>query len=177
MAAADLLRAAALTAEIDWKALYDEELPRVYNFFRYRVGDDPLAEDLTASTFERAWKSRHRYRRDRAAFSTWLFTIARRVAADHFRRRKPESRLDHLAEIPDVMTIEAVVQQQNDLARLSTLLSTLPPRERELISLKYGAGLQNREIAKLTGLTESNVGTILHRTVASLRAGWERSDE
>ena len=46
-------------------------------------------------------------------------------------------------------------------------------RERELVSLKYGAGLTNRAIARLLGLTESNVGTILHRTVTRLRAGWD----
>jgi len=52
------------------------------------------------------------------------------------------------------------------------LTAKLPPRERELIALKYGAALNNRLIAKLTGLTESNVGTILHRVVQTLRAQW-----
>src|SRR5580765_5538052 len=41
--------------EADWDALYAEQLPRVYNFFRYRVGDGPVAQDLTSATFEKAW--------------------------------------------------------------------------------------------------------------------------
>ena len=45
--------------------------------------------------------------------------------------------------------------------------------ERELVSLKYGAGVTNRAIAQLTGLSESNVGTILHRTIDALRARWD----
>src|SRR5258708_37311973 len=49
--------------EADWDALYANQLPRVYNFFRYRVGDGPVAEDLTSATFEKAWTTRHRYRR------------------------------------------------------------------------------------------------------------------
>jgi RNA polymerase sigma-70 factor (ECF subfamily) len=49
----------------------------------------------------------------------------------------------------------------------------LPERERELLSLKYGAGLTNRAIARLTGLSESNVGTLLHRTIAGLRTEWD----
>ena len=65
----------SLAEEIDWEAAYKEYLPRVYNFFRYRVGDRALAEDLTAATFEKAWRGRSRFRHDLSAFSTWLFTI------------------------------------------------------------------------------------------------------
>jgi RNA polymerase sigma-70 factor (ECF subfamily) len=53
------------------------------------------------------------------------------------------------------------------------MLKELAIRERELIALKYGGGLTNREIARATGLSESNVGTILHRVVGRLRARWE----
>jgi len=53
------------------------------------------------------------------------------------------------------------------------LLLELPDREAELIALKYGAELNNREIAKITGLSESNVGTIMHRTVKGLRERME----
>jgi DNA-directed RNA polymerase specialized sigma24 family protein len=58
--------------EADWEALYRQELPRLYNCFRYRMRDDALAEDLTSVTFEKAWRARHQHRRDLAAFSTWL---------------------------------------------------------------------------------------------------------
>ena len=65
-----------VAAEPDWDRVYAEELPRVLNFFRYRVGNAADAEDLTARTFEKAWRSRDRYRQDVAGFSTWLLTIA-----------------------------------------------------------------------------------------------------
>ena len=52
------------------------------------------------------------------------------------------------------------------------MLAELPERDRELVSLKYGAGLTNRVIAKQLRLTETNVGTLLHRAVQKLRAGW-----
>ena len=57
-------------------------------------------------------------------------------------------------------------------AVLRTAIGRLRPEYRELVALKYGAGLTNREIARLMGLGESNVGTILHRTVKELRANW-----
>ncbi len=158
---------------VDWAAVYREQLPRVYNFFRYRLGDDQTAEDLTAITFEKAWRGRARYRRDLGAFEAWLFGIARRVAADHLRRRPHDVDLDDLADPPDPRSLVEMVQQQDDLARLGVLLAELPPRERELIALKYGGEMTNRAIATVTGLSESNVGTILHRTIGKLRAAWE----
>jgi RNA polymerase sigma-70 factor (ECF subfamily) len=159
-------------SEADWDALYAEQMPRVYNFFRYRVGHGPDAEDLTAVTFQKAWQARHRFRRDLGAFTAWLFAIARNVATDHWRRARAHAPLEaaeHVAA-PDDPARDA--EHAEDLARLGGLLATLAVRERELIALKYGAGLTNRAIARLTGLTESNVGTILHRTVADLRARW-----
>ena len=86
--------------EADWEALYRQELPRIYNFFRYRTGDSALAEDLSSITFEKAWRARHQHRRDLAAFSTWLFAIARNVAIDHFRRRRVELPIEELDEAP-----------------------------------------------------------------------------
>lgn len=157
----------------DFASIYGEELPRVYNFFRYRVGDGPIAEDLTSATFEKAWRHRQRYRRDLAAFSTWLFVIARRVVADHFRSNRPTVRLSELSDLADEHSTEDAAQARADFARLSVLLARLPDREQELVALKYGAGLTNRAIARITGLTESNVGTILHRVTRQLRADWE----
>src|SRR5215813_9116361 len=87
-------------SEADCVALYRAELPRVYNFFRFRVGDGPLAEDLTSETFEKAWRNRDHYRRDLSVFSTWLFTIARRVAIDHYRKHDAELSLDDIADLP-----------------------------------------------------------------------------
>jgi RNA polymerase sigma-70 factor, ECF subfamily len=158
--------------EVDWEALYAEHLPRVYNFFRYRLADDALAEDLTQLTFEKAWKARHSYRKDLAAFSTWIFQIARNTAADHYRCHRVEAPLDETwAEPGD--SLEEKLQHQGDVHHLVKLLQRLPDREQELVALKYGAGLTNRTIAEQTGLSESNVGTLLNRLVKRLREEWE----
>lgn len=160
--------------EADWDALYAEQLPRVYNYFRFRVGDGPDAEDLTSTTFEKAWQARHRYRRDLGAFTTWLFSIARHVAIDHFRQARKFAPLDEAAERPGGATPEELAVERSDFERLGRLLSRLPERERELLSLKYGMQMTNRAIARLVGLSESNVGTILHRTTGALRAEWNQ---
>ena len=158
--------------EINWDSVVDNELPRLYNYFRYRLGDEVIAEDLTSLVLEKAWTKRHRYRKDRAAFSAWLFAIAKNEVIAYLRKRRicvPIS----LAEKTMDETTEHVVEHSQDLQTLSWLLADLPERERELISLKFGADLNNREIANITGLSESNIGTILSRALQKLREQWE----
>ena len=138
------------------------------------MGDGPLAEDLTSITFEKAWRARERYRRDRAALGTWLIAVARNVAVDHYRSLRPTVSLEEAEELPGGPTPEDLAVRRSDHEYLGRLLARRPERERELLALKYGAEFTNREIARLTGLSESNVGTILHRAVEALRADWDQ---
>ena len=155
---------------IDWKEVYLENLPRIYNYLRFRIGDDLIAEDLTSSTFEKAWKSRNRYRREISAFSTWLFAIASNLAIDYFRKQRMEVELSQLDAQGSAQSAEEVSEQNAQYAHLLLLLEKLSSRERELFALKHGADLTNRQIATLTGLSESNVGTILYRIAKQIRA-------
>jgi len=164
------------TEELDWDALYADLAPRVFNYFRYRLGRESDVEDLTARTFEKAWRARANYRRDLAGFSTWLFKIAQNVGNDYVNTWHNHLPLDAATEVAIDDTPALHAERRSDLARLAALTATLPARERELIALKYGASLNNRLIAELTGLSESNVGTLLHRLVKTLRAQWYGPD-
>lgn len=166
-------QAMSQTREVDWEAVYADLLPRVYNYFRYRVSDRATAEDLTATTLERAWRERARYRRDVASFSTWVFGIARNVALGHYRRHRDTVSFDTCSEQASHASTEESVERRGEVERLFALLAQLSAREQELLALKYGAELTNREIARVTGLSESNVGTILSRVVQRMRAEWE----
>jgi RNA polymerase sigma-70 factor (ECF subfamily) len=161
--------------EADWDALYADQLPRVFNYFRFRVGDRATAEDLTSQTFEKAWRARHRYRRDLAGFSTWLMTIARNVATDHWRRRRDHAPLEEAEGLAGGETPHEEHERRERSTRLARLIATLDEIDRELVSLKYGAELTNRAIARHLRLTETNVGTRLHRVVQKLRAGWDET--
>jgi RNA polymerase sigma-70 factor (ECF subfamily) len=163
--------------EAEWDALYEEQLPRVYNYFRFRVGDGAVAEDLTSATFEKAWRARQRYRHDLAAFGTWLLVIARNVAIDHYRSRREHAPLEAAERVPGGEDPGDLAERRAEFARLARLLEALPERERDLVALKFGAGWTNRAIARAMHLGESNVGTLLHRTVQALRAGWTKGDE
>lgn len=165
-----------LTSRVDWDVIYRTEMPRVYNFFLYRTGERTLAEDLTSTTFERAWQRRFLYSLRRAAPAAWLFGIARNVWREYLRvRHQPAwELLDETVLAPQ--NVEQDWQEQDARERLAGFIRGLPEREAELIALKYGAGLTNREIARLTRLSESNVGTILYRTIGELKQKLEADD-
>ena len=158
--------------ELDWNSVYRDQLPRLYNYFRFRTGRDADVEDLTARTFEKAWKARDRYRRDLSGFSTWLFSIARNVAIDYLRASQKHLPLEAAGDIATASTPEDDAAKRSDIRRLAQLTAHLSDRAQELIALKYGAALNNRMISRITGLSESNVGTVLQRTVEKLRSQW-----
>lgn len=165
----------AVCASTDAQAfagLYDAFFDRVYSYLRYRLDDAATADDLTALTFERALARLDSYRPQRAPFAAWLFAIARNALADHLRaqRRHPWFSFDGWRNCPtgDPLPEESVVAAENRRCLLAAV-AQLDERQRDLIGLKFGAGLGNQEIAGLTGLSEGNVGVILHRALSRLR--------
>ncbi len=175
----DNIFAGRVTSVVDadtFAALYRSYTYAVFNYCLFRVNDRAAAEDLAADTFERAWRARHRYRPERAAFSTWLFTIARRVVTDWQRRqaRRPLFKLS--PELPSpAPSPELKLEETEQQAYLRQLLKTLDPPDQELIALKFGAGMTNREIAQIIDKSETAVGSALYRIMQKLRAKWNQT--
>lgn len=170
-------RKAKAAAALNWDALYADHVGRIYNYFRYRLGDDATAQDLTSATFEKAWSKRRQFRGDPERFTAWLYTIARNVANDHFRKSSPIIALEAASHLAAPHSTAEQVERNGEFGRLVAAINRLPEREREIITLKYGAELNNRQIAQQTHLSESNVGTILNRTLQKLRLELEVPDE
>lgn len=149
--------------------LYERTFPRVYGYVASLLRDRSAAEDVTAQAFERAYRKRHSYRPARGSLDAWLFGIARNAALDELRRRKRRAALESDPE-------DTVSRSPEDHAELAlrreavrAALASLDGRERDLIALKFAGGLSNAEIAGVLGVSESNVGTRLHRTITKLR--------
>lgn len=154
--------------------LYQAHLSAVFNYCFFRVGNRAVAEDLTADAFERAWQARHRYQPSRATFSTWLFTIAQRVVTDWQRRQARRSWLKLNRKQPSATpSPETHLEESEQQAQLRQLVQRLSPSEQELIALKFGAGMTNREIAGLVKKSETAVGSSIHRIMKKLRARWD----
>ncbi|MBI2860558.1 MAG: sigma-70 family RNA polymerase sigma factor [Chloroflexi bacterium] len=152
--------------------LYEQHLPAVYRYIHYRVSDVQLAEDLTSAVFEKALAGFQRYHSDQAAFLTWLLTISRNAVIDHYRRRarRHEVALDEAGDVlPGGSSPEQEAIRNEELQRLQFCLARLSRQEQEIVSSKFGAEMNNRQIAGVLGLSESNIGTILYRAVRKLR--------
>jgi len=161
-------------------ALYDRYFPRVYTYFRHRCQDLRVCDDLTAQTFEQALDHCSDFRPERGSFAAWLFGIARNVANGYLRRKRrfqwlPFEALQTLSG-SDPAPEEAAIQA-DDRRILLGYIQELPPRQRDVLALKFAGGLTNREIAALTGLSEQNVGVILHRSIAHLRKKMECTED
>jgi RNA polymerase sigma-70 factor (ECF subfamily) len=151
--------------------VYDRYVQRVYRYLYGRVGSAQEAEDLTAQTFLSALESLPRYDH-RGYFSAWLFSIARRKAADFFRRREtvPLEEAETLASETDLPGEAARGEQIRNLAGL---IRSLGDDERELIRLHFTAGLTFAEMASVLGKNEDAVKKSVYRLLGRLHGRME----
>jgi RNA polymerase sigma-70 factor (ECF subfamily) len=151
-----------------FEALYRSSRDDLYAYVATLLRDPAAAEDVTALAFERAYRRRRTFDRRRGEERQWLFGIARNAALDELRRR---GRLARLAAEPRDAAEPELDERDIALRRTAVraALASLSPRERELVALKFHAGMSNAELAKVIGVSESNAGTLLHRTMEKLR--------
>jgi RNA polymerase sigma-70 factor (ECF subfamily) len=152
-----------------FEALYRSSRDDVYAYVATLLRDRSAAEDVTAQAFERAYRRQRTFDRRRGEERAWLFGIARNAALDELRRRKRIAAL--VAEPEDAEAAGPDDGAEVALRRTAVraALAGLGARERELIALKFHAGLSNAEIAKVLGVSESNAGTLLYRAMEKLR--------
>ena len=156
-------------AETAFEALYRDCRDDLYAYAFGLLRDRAAAEDVTALAFERAFRKRKRFDSRRGSRRAWLFGIARNAALDELRKAGRRAAL--IMEPEDSTSPRAEDHAEISLSRaaLRDALAALEPRERELIALKFFAGLGNSEIATVLGISASNAGTRLHRTIDKLR--------
>jgi RNA polymerase sigma-70 factor, ECF subfamily len=152
-----------------FELLYRSSRDDIFAYVATLLNDRAAAEDITALAFERAYRRRVSFDRRRGDERAWLFGIARNAALDELRRRK---RLASLTVDPeDVSGTEDDDGAEVALRRTAvrTALAELAPRDREVIALKFHAGLRNTELAQVLGVSETAAGTLLYRAMEKLR--------
>lgn len=161
-------------------ALYDRYVQRVYAYLRYRLDDPQEAEELCALIFERLLTRLARFDPARGPFEPWLFAVARHALSDHIRRERLRSffPLDLLSErAGSGPSPEEQAERDEQVRALRQALGTLNDAERDLLGLKFAAGLPNHEIAALSGLSENVVGVRVFRAVRKLRAAMGSTEQ
>jgi RNA polymerase sigma-70 factor (ECF subfamily) len=154
---------------LDLEALYRAARDDVFAYVATLLHDRSAAEDVTAQAFERAFRRRRSFDARRGSPRAWLFGIARNAALDELRRRKRSAALAGDPADPFALSPEDETDRNLQRAAVRAALTSLPPREREIVALKFHGGLDNAELARVLGVSVSNAGTQLHRAMTKLR--------
>jgi RNA polymerase sigma-70 factor (ECF subfamily) len=168
---------AAQADPAEFARVYRQFVKPVYRYLYNRCGDANDAEDLTAQTFLEAFEGLYRYR-PKGPFAAWLFTIARRRSIDHLRRRRPVTTLteqDRTVDKPEDPLSQVILGEESQL--LLDEIAGLKESEKELLRLRFAAGLSFGEIARLLRRSEAAVKMSLYRLLRRLESQLEKNHE
>lgn len=159
----------------DFARWYRENRAVVYRYVRFRVATRDVAEDVTSEVFLKALRALDRFDDSLASPRTWLLRIARNAVTDHLRslRRRGSLHvsLDRVPDlVADVPSADDRVLRQERIQTLLNCAGSLREMDQEILSLRYGAGLDNGEIAEALGISNNAVAVRLHRALKRLKA-------
>lgn len=173
----DLVEQAQKGSEAHFNLLVDRHTPTVYRLALGITGNHHEAEDIVQETFVKVFNNLHRYSPDKAAFKTWLLTIARNQSINVFKSLKRKTaRL--LAEYdvdernpgigdnpfaPEQRNAEQMLSLRQQTARILSALKKLPERQRTALMLKSEEGLSYDEIASVMETSVSSVESLIFR--------------
>ena len=167
-------------------ALYDYYLPRIYAYVARRVEDRSVAEDLTATTFERALGAVRGEDFRNASFGGFLYRVAANAVIDHVRRERRSIPLRVRASDDEGDDVRGRVEELSDetAARafaaavdrdtLRRALLRIPDVHRKVVLLKYFDGLELDELCAALGCSRQTFAVKLHRALRALRAAVEQ---
>ena len=139
--------------------------PRLFHFLRHRLSTDQDIEDLIQDTFLKAFRNIERYNPE-YKFSTWLYTVAMRLAISHYRANKSKD----LSSIPNPMPLdpEEIVTRKDQSQKMWALAKSLHERQYEILWLRYMEDMAVKEIALVMNKTHVQVRVLLHRARLNL---------
>ncbi len=151
--------------------LYTFYFPRVYRYVAGRVRSTQDAEDVTEEVFLRLVANLKRFEWRGLPFGAWVFRIARNEVVSHVRRQRRRGTPAQLSEtIPDDRQDHAAAyEQQATIEVVREATSRLPPAQRDVIALRFGAGLTVAETANVLNKTQNNVKVLQHKAIARLK--------
>lgn len=155
--------------------LYDSYFPRLYSYVSCRSSSREEAEDIVALVFEQLLNKFHTFDPRRGNLDSWIFTIARNALTDRqrYKKRHRDQTLDESLELEADLSLSDQFLKQEELHQLRKYLRRLSDRERELLVLRYGAGLPHRRIAEIMKMSEGNVAVALGRILKKLYGYFE----
>lgn len=155
--------------------LYEYYYPKIHSYIYRRINNKEVADDLTSQTFEKAIKRINNFRWQGVSVGVWLYKIARNNLNDYFRKTRRTNRNISLSGLESVIideqeeSLEDTVIRSDEESILYKALQQFKKEDQYLIYYKFFEDMSNKEIAVKTGLSETNVGTKLHRLRTKLK--------
>lgn len=158
----------------DFDMLYRTYHDKVYNFTLKRVSDPHTAEDLTGEIFEKIVKSLEDFKWQGITVSAWIFRVARNQVIDFYRKNnkyKGNVSLDEVSNFIESKSESALEMMIDDEVQINlyNAIREFKDQDQYLIYYKYFEQMNNKKIAQIMGMTETNIGTRLHRVRKKLK--------
>jgi RNA polymerase sigma-70 factor (ECF subfamily) len=150
--------------------LYDEYYDRIARFAYVRLGNRADAEDIAGETFLKALKSLDSYQERGAPMQAWLFTIARNLINDHYRRaqRKPTVPIGDFDTAGDDDPA-GDVERKLEMERVNAAMARLTSDQQEVLRLRFYAGLNSKETAEVLQKSDIAVRQMQHNGIQKLK--------
>lgn len=153
-----------------WAEIYEEYYDRLFRYFRSRLSEREVAEDLAAQVFVKAMAALPAYRFRGAPFAAWLFRIAANLVVDHHRRAASRQRyLRNQPPPPPTNSLHEEVEAQMEREEVMAAVGQLTPAQQEVIRLRFAAGLSTAETAQALGKSLAAVKSLQHQALITLR--------
>ena len=148
--------------------LYGVYLDRIYRYVFYQVKDKMTAEDVTEEVFLKAWRAIKSCRGKERTFSSWLYRIAHNNVIDIFRSQQKKWTVD-VETVAELNQPAVEIETELDHQEILNSLTDLPPKQRQVIILKFIEGLDNLEIERIIGKSQGAIRVLQTRALAKLR--------
>ncbi|MEK9708483.1 MAG: sigma-70 family RNA polymerase sigma factor [Alphaproteobacteria bacterium] len=152
-------------------ALFAHFAPRLKSYMLRLGSSAPQAEELAQEAMVTVWRKADRYDPARAAASTWIFTIARNLRIDAYRRSNhPELDPEDPALVPDPPpAADAEVARKQDAGRIRAALAELPEEQREVVRMSFFDDKTHTEISEILDIPLGTVKSRIRLAFARIR--------
>ena len=154
-------------------SIYESLFPKVYRYVAARVGHGPEAEDIAQEVFLKAINSLDKFQFRGPPFTSWLFRIAHNLVVDRVRHTKsasgPMVPLDEALVLPGAHNVEIQTLQTLDIEVLRGALGRVSELQRQVVLLRFIAGLSLAETAVAMNRKENTIKALQHSALTALR--------
>jgi RNA polymerase sigma-70 factor (ECF subfamily) len=152
------------------EALFDSCYPRLARYAYARIGNHTDAEDIASEVFMRALESLDSYQERGLPMEAWLFRIAHNLVVDRFRRATRFERVDEPVEgLPDLPDPAHIAEERLMMADVRTAMDRLTPEQRDVVALRFFAGLASKEVAAALNKSDGAVREMQRAALEKLR--------